>query len=181
MSKNKFVVHKQSGNSLEFTLIEIKSKVKVHILIIYDRLLMVFLFDSQFDAEFRRWSIKKNPENPHTFDDFYLTIERFHKLSGVPFIISYIDPRDNDLLPINNGDNYHRALTTARPLLRIIIQKKGDSFEETMGYGTMRPKNLISSLLGQTPVKSKALAISNPHDFRQVEKLFFIVALHHLT
>jgi partitioning defective protein 6 len=37
-----------------------------------------------------------------------------------------------------------------------------------MGYGTMRPKNLISSLLGQTPVKVKALAISNPHDFRQV-------------
>lgn len=38
-----------------------------------------------------------------------------------------------------------------------------------MGYGgTMRPKNLISSLLGQTPVKTKSLAISNPHDFRQV-------------
>ena len=44
----------------------------------------------------------------------------------------------------------------------------GDSLEEITGYGTMRPKNLISSLLGQTPVKSKSLAISNPHDFRQV-------------
>lgn len=150
MSKNKFV-HKQSGSSLiESSLIEIKSK---------------------FDAEFRRWSIKRNPENPHTFDDFYSTIERFHKLTGVAFLISYIDPRDNDLLPINNDDNYHRALTTARPLMRIIIQKKGDSFEETMGYGTMRPKNLISSLLGQTPIKSKTLAISNPHDFRQVSQI----------
>lgn len=39
-----------------------------------------------------------------------------------------------------------------------------------MGYGTLRPKNLISSLLGQTPVKAKSLAISNPHDFRQVSK-----------
>lgn len=104
----------------------------------------------------------------HTFDEFYSTIERYHKLNGVAFLISYIDPRDNDLLPINNDDNYHRALTHARPLLRIIVQKKGDSFEDTMGYGTMRPKNLISSLLGQTPVKSKTLAISNPHDFRQV-------------
>lgn len=123
----------------------------------------------QFDAEFRRWSIKRNPETQqHTFDDFYSTIERYHKLNGIPFLISYIDPRDNDLLPINNDDNYHRALTIARPLLRIIVQKKGDSFEDTMGYGTMRPKNLISSLLGQTPVKSKTLAISNPHDFRQV-------------
>jgi partitioning defective protein 6 len=109
----------------------------------------------------------------HTFDDFYSTIERYHKLNGVPFLISYIDPRDNDLLPINNDDNYHRALTIARPLLRIIVQKKGDSFEDTMGYGTMRPKNLISSLLGQTPVKSKTLAISNPHDFRQVSKILF--------
>lgn len=99
---------------------------------------------------------------------------------GVPFHISYIDPRDNDLLPINNDDNYHRALTTARPLMRIIIQKKGDSFEETMGYGTMRPKNLISSLLGQTPVKSKTLAISNPHDFRQVKKNKKIFISHKL-
>lgn len=125
----------------------------------------------QFDAEFRRWSIKRN-ESTHTFDEFYSSIERLHKLSGLSFLISYVDPRDNDLLPINNDDNFHRALTTARPLLRLIVQKKGDSFEDTMGYGTLRPKNLISSLLGQTPVKPKALAISNPHDFRQVQSYF---------
>lgn len=107
-------------------------------------------------------------ETSQTFDEFSSSIDRLHKLNGLPFLISYIDPRDNDLLPINNDDNFHRALTTARPLLRIIISKKGDSFDE-VGYGTMRPKNnLISSLLGQTPVKAKMLAISNPHDFRQV-------------
>ena len=94
-----------------------------------------------------------------------------HKINGLQFLISYIDPRDNDLLPINNDDNFHRAITIARPLLRLIIQRKGDSLEEITGYGTMRPKNLISSLLGQTPVKSKSLAISNPHDFRQVSLL----------
>lgn len=38
-------------------------------------------------------------------------------------------------------------------------------------YGTIRPRNLISSILGQTPVKSKSLAISNPHDFRQVSAI----------
>ena len=32
----------------------------------------------------------------------------------------------------------------------------------------MKPKNLISSILGGTPGKPKSLAISNPHDFRQV-------------
>ena len=32
----------------------------------------------------------------------------------------------------------------------------------------MKPKNLISSILGGTLGKPKSLAISNPHDFRQV-------------
>lgn len=35
----------------------------------------------------------------------------------------------------------------------------------------MKPRNIISSILGQTPVKSKSLAISNPHDFRQVSAI----------
>jgi len=136
----------------------------------------------QFDAEFRRWSIKRKNETTHSFDEFYSSIDGLHKLNGLPFLISYIDPRDNDLLPINNDDNFHRALTTARPLLRLIIQKKGDSFEDTMGYGgTLRPKNLISSLLGQTPVKAKALAISNPHDFRQVRQHLHRISAFALT
>lgn len=36
------------------------------------------------------------------------------------------------------------------------------------GHGTIKPKNLISSILGGTPGKPKSIAISNPHDFRQV-------------
>lgn len=44
----------------------------------------------------------------------------------------------------------------------------GDGLEDINGYGTMKPKNLISSILGGTPGKPKSLAISNPHDFRQV-------------
>lgn len=163
MSKNKFV--QKSSNIAESLFIEIKSKVnKIRKWVVQ---CLTFFRRQQFDAEFRRWSIKRS-ETTHTFNDFYSSIERLHKLNGLAFLISYIDPRDNDLLPINNDDNFNRALTTARPLLRLIIQKKGDSFEDTMGYGTIRPKNLISSLLGQTPVKTKTLAISNPHDFRQV-------------
>lgn len=44
----------------------------------------------------------------------------------------------------------------------------GDGLEDINGYGTMKTKNLISSILGGTPGKPKSLAISNPHDFRQV-------------
>lgn len=41
------------------------------------------------------------------------------------------------------------------------------------GHGTTKPKNLISSILGSTPGKPKSIAISNPHDFRQVS-LYFV-------
>jgi len=44
----------------------------------------------------------------------------------------------------------------------------GESLEELNGYGTHKPRNLISSILG-TPGRPKShLCISNPHDFRQV-------------
>lgn len=126
-------------------------------------------------------------------------VERFYNLKDLEFLLSYIDPHDNDLLPINNDDNFTRALSTAKPLLRLIVQRKGmlswiidsclcdewihclivmdflvvvgDSLEEITGYGTLRPRNIISSILGQTPAKSKSLAISNPHDFRQVSAI----------
>ena len=55
-----------------------------------------------------------------TFDDFYNLLEELHMMTEakVPFRVSYVDPKDNDLLPINNTDNYLRALQNARPLLR---------------------------------------------------------------
>ena len=104
----------------------------------------------------------------HSFENFYSLVGNLHRLDNIQFLILYIDPRDNDLLPINNDDNFGRAITIAKPLLRIIIQRKGNSLEDMTGYGTMKSRNIISSILGQTPVKSKTLAISNPHDFRQV-------------
>lgn len=142
MSKNKIVHSKVDSDT-----IEIKSK---------------------FDAEFRRWSIKRS--ETHNFDGFSGLVKRLHRLDNTQFLISYIDPRDNDLLPINNDDNFGRAINIARPLLRVIIQRK-DSLELITGYGTVKPRNIISSILGQTPVKSKGLAISNPHDFRQVSAI----------
>lgn len=123
---------------------------------------------SKFDAEFRRFSIIK--DTLVHFDEFRGLIERLHHLKDIAFLVSYTDPRDGDLLPINNDENLRRALTNARPMLRIIVQRKGDSLEELNGYGTIRPRNLISSILG-TPGKSKGLAISNPHDFRQVSAI----------
>lgn len=52
-------------------------------------------------------------------------VEKLHRLNNLQFLISYVDPRDNDLLPINNDDNYGRAISTAKPLLRVMVQRKG--------------------------------------------------------
>lgn len=123
----------------------------------------------QFDAEFRRFSLDKDPNA--RFEEFKTTLERLHKLKDITFLLSYIDPSDQDLLPINNDENLRRALQKAKPLIRVIIQRKGDSLEELNGYGTIKPRNIISSILGNTPGRAKTLAISNPHDFRQVSAI----------
>ncbi|KAF4522223.1 hypothetical protein B566_EDAN009067 [Ephemera danica] len=78
---------------------------------------------SKFDAEFRRFSVRRD-EGP-TYEEFRALLEQLHSLTEEPFLVSYTDPRDGDLLPINNDDNFGRALRSARPLLRIIIQRKG--------------------------------------------------------
>lgn len=123
---------------------------------------------SKFDAEFRRFSVSRS--TTMKYEEFHGLLERLHRLGDVAFLISYTDPRDGDLLPINNDDNLARALQNARPLLRVIIQRKGESLEELNGYGTFKPRTLISTILG-TPGKSKTLCISNPHDFRQVSAI----------
>lgn len=59
-------------------------------------------------------------------------------------------------------------------ILNIFLLYLGQSLEELNGYGTFRPKNIISSILG-TPGKGRHLPISNPHDFRQVENYKYSV------
>lgn len=59
------------------------------------------------------------------FEEFHSLIERLHHLKDIAFLISYTDPRDGDQLPINNDENLRRALTNARPLLRIFVARKG--------------------------------------------------------
>lgn len=84
----------------------------------------------QFDAEFRRFSLNKSEKLK--YDDFKALVEKLHGLNDVAFLISYTDPRDGDQLPINNDDNLALALLTARPLLRVIIQRKGMYYTQTI-------------------------------------------------
>jgi partitioning defective protein 6 len=103
--------------------LEIKSKVRDtgNDLLVYNCYTLHVIL--QFDAEFRRISLPKTDVG--TYEHFRILIERLHKLIEVPFVLSYTDPKDGDLLPINNDDNLGRAVLTAKPLLRIIVQRKG--------------------------------------------------------
>ncbi|KYN50114.1 Partitioning defective 6 like protein gamma [Cyphomyrmex costatus] len=123
---------------------------------------------SKFDADIIRFSMNRN--EPMSYEDFGKLLAQRHDLgTDFSFSIWYTDT-DGDLLPINNDNNLARALANAKCLLRIFIHRKGDGAWDN-GYGTMKPKNLISSILGGTPGKPKSIVISNPHDFRQVSAI----------
>lgn len=83
------------------------------------------------------------------------------------FIVVSTDPNDGDLLPINNDDNFARALQAARPLLRIHIQRRGESQDDDVNQHLASKKNIISSILG-TPKTRPHITISYPKEFRQV-------------
>jgi len=52
-------------------------------------------------------------------------LEQIHRLNGTSFTVAYTDP-EGDLLPITNNENFAKALTTAQPLLRVFVHRKGE-------------------------------------------------------
>lgn len=116
---------------------------------------------SKFNSEFRRWSL--NQTEITNFDEFQRLIGYLHNLPINEFSIFYVDSLDNYLLPINNDDNYGRAITKSKSLLNIEIHRSNE-----LPACTVKPRNLINSILGCTP---RTLAISNPRNFRQVSQI----------
>ncbi|KAL6479267.1 hypothetical protein MHYP_G00127000 [Metynnis hypsauchen] len=76
---------------------------------------------SKFEAEYRRFALKRNGAG--SFQEFYQLLQTIHRIPGVDVLLGYADIH-GDLLPINNDDNFHKALSSANPLLRIIIQRR---------------------------------------------------------
>ncbi|XP_076373330.1 partitioning defective 6 homolog beta-like isoform X1 [Tachypleus tridentatus] len=126
---------------------------------------------SKFEAEFRRFSLDRSKLT--AYEEFYKQIEHLHRLYDLPFTLCYTDPIHGDLLPINNDENFARAVSAAKPLLRIIIQRKGESWEQLNGYGNASKKwNFLSQyLLPSTPKSKPQISISLPEDFRQVSSI----------
>lgn len=80
------------------------------------------LLTLQFGAEFRRFSLDRH--KPGKFEDFYQLVVHTHHISNTEVTIGYADVH-GDLLPINNDDNFCKAVSSASPLLRVFIQKRG--------------------------------------------------------
>lgn len=63
-------------------------------------------------------------QKPGKFEDFYKLVVHTHHISNTEVTIGYADVH-GDLLPINNDDNFCKAVSSANPLLRVFIQKRG--------------------------------------------------------
>ncbi|KAM8861355.1 partitioning defective 6 homolog alpha [Synchiropus picturatus] len=130
---------------------------------------------SKFEAEYRRFALKRN--GPGGFQDFYRLLQKIHRIPDLDVLLGYADDH-GDLLPINNDDNFYKAVSSANPLLRIIITKRED---EPVVFGTnslqRRKKGLGLTGLrntssGSTHSKNKpGLMIGLPQNFRQISSI----------
>ncbi|XP_030590519.1 partitioning defective 6 homolog beta [Archocentrus centrarchus] len=127
---------------------------------------------SKFGAEFRRFSLDRS--KPGRFDEFYGLLQHVHRIPNVEVLVGYADVH-GDLLPINNDDNYHKAISTANPLLRLFLQRKEEADYTTFGTDSLtRKKNTVLSAVLLRPDANKkkpSVIISLPKDFRPVSSI----------
>ncbi|KAG7254253.1 hypothetical protein CRUP_011981 [Coryphaenoides rupestris] len=62
----------------------------------------------QYGAEFRRFSVDR--VKPGKFQEFYKLVMHVHHIANMEVMIGYADVH-GDLLPINNDDNFCKAVT----------------------------------------------------------------------
>ncbi|CAG5958581.1 unnamed protein product [Menidia menidia] len=109
------------------------------------------------------------------FQEFYRLLQTIHHIHGLDVLLGYADIH-GDLLPINNDDNFHKAVSSANPLLRIIISKKEDEPVVFANNSLQRRKKatgltvLLPTASGS--IKNKGgLTISEPLNFRQISSI----------
>ncbi|KAL1773889.1 partitioning defective 6-like gamma [Sigmodon hispidus] len=124
---------------------------------------------SKFGAEFRRFSLDRH--KPGKFEDFYQLVVHTHHIANTEVTIGYADVH-GDLLPINNDDNFCKAVSSANPLLRVFIQKREEADHYSFGTGTLsRKKKVLVTLRDEGLRRRTHLNISMPHDFRPVSSI----------
>ncbi|VDM30594.1 unnamed protein product [Hydatigera taeniaeformis] len=135
----------------------------------------VLAVKSKYNAEFRRFHLDRSVVT--TFADLYRIVEKAHGLYNAHFILQYVDPKENTLLPINNDKNCERALAVASDPLRLLIQLKGESYGEIKGYkspGTVflrkKPADIVRSI-GSEKIKPGHQSIILCDDFHKVSSI----------
>lgn len=122
-----------------------------------------------------------------TYDQFRAFVEEKHSLKDIPFTLCYTSAL-GDLLPITNNEvkfsffdarfvqNFYKSFESAHPTLRLLIQRKGEAWEDKFGYGTESSdrKRRGFSLFNPSsnkPQRNRNYNISNPENFRQVSAI----------
>ncbi|KAG7325849.1 hypothetical protein KOW79_010774 [Hemibagrus wyckioides] len=124
---------------------------------------------SKYGAEFRRFSV--NRAKPGKFEEFFKLIMNLHRIANMEVMIGYADVH-GDLLPINNDDNFCKAVSTAHPLLRIFIQRQEEIDYSTFGTNTLtRKKKAGVALRNDLNRKRPHIRIGLPQDFRPVSSI----------
>ncbi|KAJ8016525.1 hypothetical protein DPEC_G00008150 [Dallia pectoralis] len=127
---------------------------------------------SKFGAEFRRFSLDRS--KPGRFDEFYGLLQHVHRIPNVDLLVGYADVH-GDLLPINNDDNYHKAISVASPLLRLFLQRKEEADYSAFDTDSLkRPKKTVLAAVLLRPDayrKKPPVIISLPRDFRPVSSI----------
>uniref|UniRef100_A0A673JN39 Par-6 family cell polarity regulator gamma a n=1 Tax=Sinocyclocheilus rhinocerous TaxID=307959 RepID=A0A673JN39_9TELE len=120
------------------------------------------LIFSLYGAEFRRFSLDRC--EPGRYKDFHRIIVRLHHLWQMDVLIGYADVQ-GELLPINNDDNFCKAVTSTQSLLRIFIQLQEEADQNLAGADdTTKRKKPVSQR--KTPFQ-----ISMPQNFRPVSSI----------
>lgn len=125
---------------------------------------------SKYGAEFRRFSVDRF--KPGKFEEFYKLILHIHRIANMEVMIGYADVH-GDLLPINNDDNFCKAVSTAHPLLRIFIQKQEEVDYANFGTNTItrRKKAVVALRNSDITRKRPHIRIGMPQDFRPVSSI----------
>ncbi|XP_046906564.1 par-6 family cell polarity regulator gamma b [Hypomesus transpacificus] len=124
---------------------------------------------SKYGAEFRRFSVDRF--KPGKFEEFLKLIMHIHRIANMEVMIGYADIH-GDLLPINNDDNFCKAVSTAHPLLRVFIQRQEEVDYANFGTNTLtRRKKAAVVLRNDVNRKRPHIRIGMPQDFRPVSSI----------
>ncbi|KAI1885741.1 hypothetical protein AGOR_G00206930 [Albula goreensis] len=124
---------------------------------------------SKYGAEFRRFSVDRS--KPGKFEEFYRLVLTLHQLANMEVMIGYADIH-GDLLPINNDDNFCKAVTSAHPLLRVFIQRQEEvDYSDFAGNTLALRKKSVVTLRNDVARKRSQIRIGVPQDFRPVSSI----------